>query len=131
MEGTIWRPTDLTAEQMEERRLTAAVLLRQGRLPQAEIARQVGGSRASVCRWAATLAQEGRHGLAARPNLGPPARLDEKAWTRLSRLLDRGAIAAGFAPNGGRPTASRPCSNAGSGCMIIRAIWHGRSRRTA
>jgi putative transposase len=82
---------------MEERRLVAATLLRQGQLSQADIARHVGVSRASVCRWAATLAHEGPRGLAARPNLGPPARLDEKAWTRLSRLLDRGAIAAGFA----------------------------------
>jgi transposase len=97
MEGNVWRPTHLTSEQMEERRLVAATLLRQGQLSQAEIARHVGVSRASVCRWAATLAQEGPRGLAARPNLGPPARLDEKAWTRLSRLLDRGAIAAGFA----------------------------------
>src|ERR687890_687079 len=82
---------------MEERRLVAATLLRQGQLSQADIARHVGVSRASVCRWAATLAHEGPRGLAARANLGPPARLDEKAWTRLSRLLDRGAIAAGFA----------------------------------
>ena len=68
-----------------------------GELSQAEIARHVGVSRASVCRWAATLAQEGPRGLEARPNLGPPPRLDEKAWARLGRLLDRGAIAAGFA----------------------------------
>jgi transposase len=97
MDGKVWRPTHLTAEQMEERRLVAATLLRQGQLSQADIARHVGVSRASVCRWAATLAQEGPRDLEARPNLGPPARLDEKAWTRLGRLLDRGAIAAGFA----------------------------------
>ena len=96
MEGNVWRPTHLTVEQMEERRLTAAVLLRQGQLSQAEIARNLGVSRASVCRWAATLAQEGPRGLAARPNLGPPPRLDERAWARLGRLLGRGAIAAGF-----------------------------------
>ena len=96
MEGNVWRPTHLTVEQMEERRLTAAVLLRQGQLSQAEIARNLGDSRASVCRWAATLAQEGPRGLAARPNLGPPPRLDERAWARLGRLLGRGAIAAGF-----------------------------------
>src|SRR3954468_14782044 len=94
MEGNVWRPTHLTSEQMEERRLVAATLLREGQLSQADIARHVGVSRASVCRWAATLAQEGPRGLAARPNLGPPARLDEKAWTRLSRLLDPGVIAA-------------------------------------
>ncbi len=97
MEGNVWRPTHLTSEQMEERRLAATALLRQGQLSQAEIARQLGVSRASVCRWAATLAQEGPRGLAARPNLGPPPRLDEKAWVCLGRLLDRGALAAGFA----------------------------------
>ena len=97
MEGNVWRPTQLTSEQLEERRLTAATLLRQGQLSQADIARHVGVSRASVCRWAATLAQEGPRGLAARPNLGPPPWLDERAWARLGRLLDQGALAAGFA----------------------------------
>jgi transposase len=97
MEGNVWRPTHLTSEQMEERRLAAATLLRQGQLSQAEIARHLGVSRASVCRWAAMLAQEGPRGLEARPIPGPSPRLDETAWTRLGRLLDRGAVAAGFA----------------------------------
>ena len=97
MEGNVWRPTHLTAEQMEERRLVASSVLRQGKLYQAEIDRHVGVSRASVCRWAATLAQEGPRGLEARPIPGPSPRLDEKAWTRLGRLLDRGAVAADFA----------------------------------
>ena len=72
--------------------------MRQGRLSQAEIARQLGVSRASVCRWAATLAQEGPRGSGSAPAFrdGSP-RLDEKAWARLGRLLDRGAMAAGFA----------------------------------
>jgi transposase len=96
MGGGAWRPARLTTEQMEERRLAAAVLLRQGRLKQAAIARRVGVNRASVCRWAATLAREGRGGLRARPRTGRPGRLDAAAWTRLGRLLDRGAIAAGF-----------------------------------
>ena len=97
MDDDVWRPTHLTSEQMEERRLAGATLLRQGRLSQAEIARHVGVSRASVCRWATTLAQEGPRGLEARPSPGRPPRLDEKAWARLGRLLDRGAMAAGFA----------------------------------
>src|SRR5215218_2004167 len=97
MEDTVWRPAHLTSEQLEERRLAAAALLRQGRLSQAQIARTLGVSRASVCRWAATLAQEGRRGLEARPIPGRVPRLDEKAWARLGRLLDRGAMAAGFA----------------------------------
>src|SRR5918998_2914687 len=97
MDDDVWRPMHLISDQMEERRLAGAMLLRQGQLSQAQIARHLGVSRASVCRWAATLAQEGPRGLAARPNLGPPPRLDEQAWTRLGRLLDRGALAAGFA----------------------------------
>src|SRR5918997_6474735 len=97
MDDNVWRPAHLTPEQMEERRLEAARLLRQGRLAQAEIARQLGVSRASVCRWIATLAQQGRRGLEARPIPGRVPRLDEKAWARLGRLLDRGAMAAGFA----------------------------------
>src|SRR5215211_5400707 len=97
MDDDVWRPTHLTSEQMEERRLAGATLLRQGRLSQAQIARQLGVSRASVCRWAATLAQEGRRGLEARPIPGREPRLDEKAWARLGRLLDWGAVAAGFA----------------------------------
>ena len=35
--------------------------------------------------------------MEARPIPGQLPRLDENAWTRLGRLLDRGAIAAGFA----------------------------------
>jgi transposase len=96
MEDNVWRPAHLTSEQMEERRLAAATLLREGRLSQAQIARQLGVSRASVSRWAATLAQEGRRGLEARPITGRTPRLDERAWSRLGRLLDRGAVAAGF-----------------------------------
>ena len=97
MDDDVWRPTHLTSEQMEERRLAGATLLRQGRLSQAQIARQLGVSRASVCRWAATLAQEGGRGLQARSITGRPPRLGEKAWARLGRLLERGAMAAGFA----------------------------------
>jgi transposase len=97
MEDKVWRPAHLTPEQMEERRLAAARLLRQGRFSQADIARQLGVSRASVSRWAATLAQQGRRGLATRIRTGREPRLDEKAWARLGRLLDRGAMAAGFA----------------------------------
>src|SRR5215213_197501 len=97
MNGNVWRPAHLTLEQMEERRLAAAALVREGRLSQADIARQLGVSRASVSRWAATLAQEGRRGLQARTIAGRPPRLAEKPWARLGRLLDRGAMAAGFA----------------------------------
>jgi transposase len=97
MGDNVWRPAHLTLQQMEKRRLAPAALLRQRRLSQAEIARQLGVNRASVSRWATSLAQEGQRGLKARPIPGRSPRLDEKAWTRLGRLLDRGAMAAGFA----------------------------------
>jgi transposase len=71
--------------------------LREGRLTQASIARQLGVSRASVSRWAATLVQQGRRGLTARIRTGRPSRLAARDWGRLGRLLDRGAVAAGFA----------------------------------
>jgi transposase len=97
MDDGLWQPTHWTLAQLQERRLVAAGLLRQGRLTQAAIARRLGVSRASVSRWAATLDQDGRHGLKARPRTGRPPRLEAKAWARLGRLLDRGAVAAGFA----------------------------------
>jgi transposase len=96
MDGSRWQPAHLTPAQLEERRLAAAALLRQGRLTQAAIARHLGVSRASVSRWAAALHQQGRRALRARPKSGRPPRLDARAWTRLDRLLARGALAAGF-----------------------------------
>ena len=74
MDGNVWRPAHLTPGQMEERRLAAARLLRQGRFSQADIARQLGVSHASISRWAAILAHQGRRGLAARARrTGAPA----------------------------------------------------------
>ena len=96
MSGSEWRPSRLTPEQLEERRLAAAMLLHRGRMTQAAIARHLGVSRASVCRWAAIVRRQSRHGLRARPKAGRPPRLDARAWARLGRLLGRGAVAAGF-----------------------------------
>ena len=81
-----WRPTRLTREQMEERRLAAGRLLRAGTVSQAEIAREVGVSRASVTRWQQRLA---RGGIRA-------PRLTAAQWRQVGRVLDRGAVAAGF-----------------------------------
>jgi transposase len=96
MDGGGWQPARLTPAQLEERRLAAATLLRQGRLTQAAIARYLGVSRASVSRWAAALRQQGRRALRARARSRRPPRLAARAWTRLDRLLARGARAAGF-----------------------------------
>jgi putative transposase len=81
---------------MEERRLAAGRLLRAGKLSQAEVAREVGVSRASVTRWKQRLACGGLRALRRRRAPGRASRLTAAQWRRLGRVLDRGAVAAGF-----------------------------------
>jgi putative transposase len=91
-----WQPTRWTPTQMEERRVAAARLLRAGTLTQAEIARRVGVSRASVTRWKGRLAQWGLRGLRRRASPGRPSRLRPTQWVWLLRLLRGSALAFGF-----------------------------------
>src|SRR5256885_11757524 len=92
----VWRPGRLTREQMEERRLAAGRLLRAGRLTQAEIAREVGVSRASVTRWKQRLERGGMRALRRRRAPGRASRLTAAQWRRVLRVLARGALRAGF-----------------------------------
>jgi hypothetical protein len=73
MDGIAWRPARWTPARLEERRLAAATLLRRGQLTQAAIARRLGVSGASVCRWSAVPRRRGRRGLRARSKAGRPA----------------------------------------------------------
>jgi len=81
---------------MEARRRAAAKLLRAGRWSQAEIARQLGVSRATVSEWATRLADGGLRALWRRKASGRPARLMAAEQRALVRQLKRGALAAGF-----------------------------------
>jgi putative transposase len=81
---------------MEERRLKGARLLKEGRLSQAEIARQIGVSRTAVGHWARRLKSGGLRRLKRRKSSGRPFRLSRSQCRRLLRLLKRGALAAGF-----------------------------------
>src|SRR5207253_6138598 len=92
----VWQPERLTRAQMEERRLAAGRLLRAKRLSEAEIAREVGVSRASVTRWKQRLERAGLEGLHQRAPSGRPSHLSEAQWRQLFPLLERGAMAAGF-----------------------------------
>ncbi len=92
----IWKPTRLTLEQMEERRLQAGRMLRCGRLSKAEIARQLGVSRMAVCHWAKQLAEGGLRRLRQRKRSGRPPKLNQEQRKILRRLLKRGAKAFGF-----------------------------------
>jgi transposase len=92
----VWQPTRLTRAQMEERRLAAGRLLRAGKLSQAEIAGEVGVSRASVTRWKHRLEQRSLRALRRRKPPGRTSHLTAPQWRHLLRRLDRGAVAAGF-----------------------------------
>lgn len=81
---------------MEERRLEGGRLLKAGKLSQAEIARQLEVSRATVSEWAKTVKEKGIRGLRKRKAAGGVAKLTEDQKQKLKRLLDRGALASGF-----------------------------------
>lgn len=91
-----FRPLKLTPEQMEERRMEGARLLKQGRLSQAEIARELDVSRATLSGWAKRLKSGGRRQLRHRKPPGRPAKLTRDQQKALVRHLKRGALAAGF-----------------------------------
>ena len=94
----LWKPSTLSRQQREERRLYAGKLLKQGKLSQAEIAREVGVSRAAVCQWAKHLKLNRNRlpALRAKAVSGRPSRLQGRQWQQLLKLLSKGALAAGF-----------------------------------
>jgi len=91
-----WRPTRLTREQMAERRAEGARLLVEGKLRQAEIARQLGVSEAAVSKWKKQLDERGPEALQARKSTGRPPRLSGQQKQQLVGKLEGGALAAGF-----------------------------------
>jgi transposase len=91
-----WKPSYLTREQMEERRLEGGRLLKVGKLSQAEIARQLGVSRSTVSDWAKTIEAKGIRGLRKRKAAGSQSKLKPSQKQKLKYMLDRGALANGF-----------------------------------
>jgi putative transposase len=91
-----YRPSKLTPEQQAERRREGARLLRQGRLSQAEIGRELGVSRATISDWAHTLESGGLRQLRRRSRSGRPPKLTRVQQRELLQVLKRGALAAGF-----------------------------------
>ena len=85
----------LTRDQLEARRLLGARLLLAGHLSQAQIARRLGVSRASVNTWARQLAQHGLPGL-QRHKIIRPIRLTPTEQAALDQHLEAGPRAAGF-----------------------------------
>jgi transposase len=81
---------------MEERRLEGGRLLKAGKLSQAEIARQLGVSRATVSDWAKLVEAKGIRGLRKKKAPGSESKLNKVQKEKLKRMLDRGALACGF-----------------------------------
>lgn len=92
----MWQPKRLTTQQKYERRLTAARLLQEGQMSQAQIARHLGVHRQSVSRWAQQLEQGGLQVLRCRDKVGRKPHLDASQWQQVLNLLQEGAQAAGF-----------------------------------
>lgn len=81
--------------QLEERRLRAATLLRQG-WTQADVAREVGVHRQSVSRWAQTLEHEGRRGLRRSARPGRKSGLSDTDLRSLEKALEQGPESVGY-----------------------------------
>ncbi|MBK8784687.1 MAG: helix-turn-helix domain-containing protein [Anaerolineales bacterium] len=77
---------------MEERRQEGGRLLKAGKLSQAEIARQLSVSRATVCDWAKVVESQGIKGLKSKKARGVEAKLSQEQKQRLKRILDQGAL---------------------------------------
>jgi transposase len=85
--------SDYVTEQ--QRRLKAERLFRKG-CSQAEIARQLGVSRQTACRWHAAWDSGGREALAGAGRTGRKPRLSGEQLCRLEAILLAGAPAAGY-----------------------------------
>lgn len=89
------QPFKLTPEQLEERRLFAASLLKSGWRP-VDVADECGVTRGAVSQWCKTLAHGGVRRLRRKPHQGRPCRLNPYQWKQVARVLKAGAVRAGF-----------------------------------
>ena len=88
------RTRDVAA--LEARRFEAARRFARGE-SQADVARALGVTPMTACRWYQVWRQEGRAGLKAAGRLGRPPRLDHRQLARIDLALRRGAAAHGCA----------------------------------
>jgi len=80
---------------LEKRRLDAARLIRKGHT-QAEVARRLGVSTASVCRWVKALKKQGPRALKAAGRFGRKPRLNRRQIEQIRKGLRRGPEAMDF-----------------------------------
>lgn len=82
---------------MAERRAEGVRLLQTEEMSQAEIARHLGVSEATISKWKKVLEQKGPAGLQARKASGRPPKLSVADKRQLVEKLEQGALAAEFA----------------------------------
>jgi len=82
-------------KQLEQRRLQAAVLFKNGFQP-VKIAKRLKVDRRSVRRWKASYLNDGPKSLKAQPAAGRPPKLSAKRRPQLEKLLLKGAQDAGY-----------------------------------
>ena len=88
------RPTG-SPKALERRRRQAFALMKSG-ISLKEVARRVGVSLTSVCRWRQAVQERGPSALKAEPASGRPRKLPDDDCGRLLDLLVKGAAAYGF-----------------------------------
>jgi transposase len=91
-----WQPKKLTREQMAERRAEGVRLLQAREMCQAQIARHLGVSEATISNWKKVLEESGSTGLEARKASGRPPKMSVAQKEQLVEKLEEGALAAGF-----------------------------------
>lgn len=89
------QPFRLTPVQLEARRLFAASLLRAGWRP-IDVAEELDVTRGAVSQWSKALHEKGVGALRRKPHKGRPSLLGRSEWRALARMLDAGAVKAGF-----------------------------------
>ncbi len=82
-----WKPSKLTREQLEARRLEAGRLLKEGRLLQGQIAKQLGVRYLAVSYWAKRYRSGGLRQLCQRVATDCPAKLTPTRVPDLVQLL--------------------------------------------
>jgi transposase len=91
-----WQPKKLTRKQMAERRGEGVRLLEAGEMNQAQIARHLGVSEATISKWKKALKEGGPEALQARKASGCPSKLKADEKQQLMEKLEQGALAAGY-----------------------------------
>ena len=85
-----------TAQQLEARRYRAIALLRAGKTYQS-VAATLNASISSVVRWSQSFRKGGKAALRPKKTPGRPPRLSAAQKRKLRSLLERGALASGYA----------------------------------